>query len=281
MTYSHKSSNLGWHGSLDLVYTYQNNTTKLTHSLAKAPLKIQKPFYPEGKQTCHTIVLQTSGGVVGGDNLNQNIYLQPQSQVLITTAAAGKVYRSNGLQAKQTININIESGACLEWLPQENIIFNGAIYRQDLRVELAPNSMFVGQEITRLGRTARGEKYYQGEWRSHIEIWQEQKPLLIDRQWLRGGQDIIDSPNGLAGKPIVATLICMGKPISKQILQQLIALKPLEGETGFTTTQGQGLLCRYRGSSSSEVKNWFMEIWGLLRLHQLQRHIIKPRVWQL
>ena len=46
--------------------------------------------------------------------------------------------------------------ACLEWLPQETILFNGAIYRQDLRVELATGASWLGWEITRFGRSARG-----------------------------------------------------------------------------------------------------------------------------
>ncbi len=39
------------------------------------------------------------------------------------------------LQARQTIEIEIASGACLEYLPQETIIFEGATYRQDLENE--------------------------------------------------------------------------------------------------------------------------------------------------
>jgi urease accessory protein len=278
-------SHCGWHGNLELNYSDRNGTTQIDRALVKAPLKVQRPFYPEGKTVCHSVILHTAGGIVGGDKLSQVIQLQENANALITTAAAGKVYRSNGKPAKQTIRIAIEFGACLEWLPQENIIFNGAIYQQDLRVELAPGASWLGWEITRFGRSARGEKFLEGEWRSHTEIWQQGKPLLIDRQWLPAGETAIESPFGLAGQPIAASLIWIGKPVSKEIVEQAQNLWrdryncDNRGQAGVTIAQAQGLLCRYRGSSTAQVRNWFTEVWQLLRLSLLKRPAIKPRVW--
>lgn len=270
----------GWHGKLNLVYADRLNNTELIHSHQQAPLKVQRPFYPEGAKICHSVILHTAGGVVGGDRLSYNLHLQPQSEALITTAAASKIYRSNGLQARQNINIQIDAGACLEWLPQETIIFNGAIYRQDLRVELAPGASWLGWEITRFGRTARGEKFLQGEWRSHTEIWREGLPLWIDRQWLPGREEVFHSPHGLAGQPIVGSLVWVGNPISGEILAKMRNLWVGTGEIGMTQLQN-GFLCRYRGTSTSEVRNWFTVIWQLLRVSVLNRSSCVPRVWQV
>jgi urease accessory protein len=272
----------GWQGSLDLVYVYQQSETRLAHILVKAPLKIQRSFYPEGKSICHSVILHTAGGMVGGDRLSQTIHLQPNAHTLMTTAAAGKVYRSNGKLTQQIIAIQIEAGACLEWLPQETIIFNGAIYRQDLRIELAPEASWLGWEITRFGRSARGEKFLEGEWRSHTEIWQQGQPLWIDRQWLPAGEAILNSPHGLAGQPIVGSLVWLGKPVSQEIVEQARCLWQVnqhQGEAGVTRTQSEGLLCRYRGSSTAEVRQWFTQVWQLIRLSCLHRPAIQPRVW--
>ena len=270
----------GWHGKLNLVYADRMNNTELIHSHQQAPLKVQRPFYPEGAKICHSVILHTAGGVVGGDRLSYNLHLQPQAEALITTAAASKIYRSNGLQATQNINIQIDAGACLEWLPQETIIFNGAIYRQDLRVELAPGASWLGWEITRFGRTARGEKFVQGEWRSHTEIWREGLPLWIDRQWLPGSEEVFHSPHGLAGQPIVGSLVWVGNPISGETLAKMRNLWAGTGEIGVTQLQN-GFLCRYRGTSTSEVRNWFTVIWQLLRVSVLNRSSCVPRVWQV
>lgn len=270
----------GWHGKLNLVYADRQGATQLIYDRHQAPLKVQRPFYPEGQKVCHSVILHTAGGVVGGDRLSSNIHLQPQAQALITTAAASKIYRSNGLQARQSIEMQVDAGACLEWLPQETILFNDAIYRQDLRVELATGGSWLGWEITRFGRTARGEKFLQGEWRSHTEIWQQGVPLWIDRQYLPGSEDVFHSPHGLAGKPIVGSLVWVGGAVSAEIVEKTRNLWHGEGEAGVSRLQ-HGLLCRYRGASTSEVRNWFIDVWQLLRVSFLNRGNCIPRVWQI
>jgi len=271
-----------WQGSLELVYANDQGKTRLVRDRITSPLKVQRPFYPEGQGVCHTVVLHTAGGIVGGDRLSQTIHLQENAQALITTAAASKIYRSNGQRAKQRIHIHVEAGACLEWLPQETIVFNGAVYQQQMKVELAPGASWLAWEITRFGRTARKERFVQGDWRSHTEIWQQGRPLWIDRQWLPGGEAVLDSPHGLAGQPIVGTLIWIGLPVSSEIVDNARSLwtaTQRQGEAGVTQTQEQGLLCRYRGSSTTEVRNWFTEVWQCLRLTYLGRPVSKPRVW--
>ncbi|MBW4567313.1 MAG: urease accessory protein UreD [Tolypothrix carrinoi HA7290-LM1] len=281
------ASENGWHGKLNLVYADRLGTTALISNSHQAPLKVQRPFYPEGQQVCHSVILHTAGGVVGGDRLSLNFHLQPNTQALITTAAASKIYRSNGTQAKQSINIQVDAGACLEWFPQETIVFNGAIYRQDLRVELATKASYLGWEITRFGRSARGEKFVEGEWRSHTEIWQQGKPLWIDRQWLPGSEEVFHSPHGLAGQPITGSLVWVGQPVSKEIVEKARSLFTPNSSlltphslAGVTRLEN-GFLCRYRGCLTSEVRNWFIDVWQLLRMSFLSRGNCVPRVWQI
>ncbi len=270
-----------WQGNLELVYTHHQNATRITHSLSQAPLKVQRPFYPEGKEICHSIILHTAGGIVGSDLLGQKIHLQANANATITTVAAGKIYRSNGDVARQKIDIFLDRQATLEWLPQEMIVFSGAKYRQDVRIELAPTANFLAWDITRFGRTARGEKFLDGEWRSNTEIWQDSKPLWIDRQFLQGSEINCNSLNALAGCAIIASLIYIGQPVNKEIITQARLLwrdKGYEGEAGVTQTLGDGLLCRYRGNSTSNVRHWFTDVWDLLRSQLLNRSTIKLRV---
>jgi urease accessory protein len=272
-----------WLGIVKLDYKKKGQKTLVNSAYSQAPLKIQRPFYPEGETICHSVLLHTAGGMVGGDRLSQTINLQPETHSLITTTAASKIYRSQGEKATQEINIKIDSKACLEFLPQETIIFNGAIYHQKLKVELAPNASWLNWEITRFGRTARGEKFIQGDWRSLTEIWQNQKLLWCDRQWLPGNPEIEKSLNGLAGSPVFATLTWVGQPISSDIIttmRQLWQTQNTQAEIGITQID-QILLCRYRGHSTQEAKNWFFGIWQLIRSHSLGRNAIKSRFWQI
>lgn len=275
-----------WHGCLNLAYANRSGKTQIIRNEMQAPLKVQRPFYPEGKEVCHTAILHTAGGVVGGDRLSLNCHLEADAKALITTTAAGKIYRSNGQQAQQNIELKVDSGAVLEWLPQETIVFDGAIYRQDLRVELAPQASILLWEITRFGRSARGEKFGSGEWRSNSEIWQQNRPLWIDRQWLKGGEKMLESPHGLAGQPVAATLAWVGEPVTAEIVEKVRALQcettiyPGNSSRGITRIPN-GLLCRYRGDSTAAARDWFVRIWQLLRLSVAGRPCCLPRLWIL
>lgn len=269
----------GWHGTLQLIYASCDNVTHVASSQAQAPLKLQRSLYPEGNAVCHNIILHTAGGIVGGDRLSLDIQLQPQAQALLTTASAGKIYRTNGLTATQKTRVEVLAGACLEWLPQETIVFDQALYRQEMHVELAPGATWLGWEITRFGRTARGEQFLQGDWRSHTEIWQEGRPLWIDRQWLPGSEASFYGTHGLAGCPIVGSFAFVGQVVDAALVEKARSLwTGMAGEIGVTRLQS-GLLCRYRGHSTAMVRQWFVEVWQLIRLLFLGRSSCVPRVW--
>ncbi len=271
-----------WQGSLDLAFRPQGDRTQMYRTYAKAPLKIQRPFYPENPAVCHSVSLHTAGGMVGGDRLSQQINLDRGSRALMTTVAATKVYRSNGLEAEQKIKMTLGDRAVLEWLPQETIVFNNAQYRQHTRIDLAPTASLIAWDIVRLGRSARGETFIGGAFGQNLEVWQNQQPLWIDRLWLPGNERIWHSENGLAQNPAIATLICFSPQIEPEIIAQLRQCTPSEAaKVGITQTQGGGLLCRYRGQSTAAARQWLIQIWAMLRQSLWQTPVCIPRVWQL
>jgi urease accessory protein len=268
-----------WHGTLQLTYARPGDATQIVQSHSQAPLKLQRPFYPEGAGVCHSVMLHTAGGIVGGDRLSLSIALQPRAQVLLTTAAAAKIYRSNGLTAQQTIDIQVAPGACLEWLPLDTIVFEQAQYRQDLRVELAEGAHWLGWEITRFGRSARGEQFLAGDWRSHTEVWRNGRPLWCDRQWLPGSEVAFHGLHGLAGCPVVGSFAFVGVEVDQDCVEQARSQLPLAAGEGGVTRLQSGLLCRYRGHSSTEAKRWFVQVWDQVRRSYLGRAACVPRVW--
>ena len=282
------STRANWHGQLQLEFSRLGETgsgkslgkTILSHSHMQAPLKVQRPFYPE-EEVCHTVMLHTAGGMVGGDRLSLNIRLHPEALALITTASAAKVYRSSGAEAQQTTQIHLAAGASLEWFPQETIVFDGALYRQDLHVELEENALWTGWEITRLGRTARGEKFSTGEWRSRTEVWQQGRPLWVDPQYLTGGGEMLDSPHGLAGCSVIGSFAFIGKAVEPEWVTKARSLFPSSTSQAGATRLMSGLLCRYRGNSTTEARQWFTQVWHLLRPVYGGRSGCIPRVWQV
>lgn len=281
----------GWQGSLQLTFGFQNQETQVIQSRVQAPLKVQRPFFPEGTDVCHSVILHTAGGIVGGDRLLLNVELQPDANALVTTAAASKIYRSNGQEARQTVAVHIAPHACLEWLPQETIVFDQALYQQKMHIELATGAHWLGWDITRFGRTARGEQFLRGEWRSQVEVWQSGRPLWIDRQWIPGCEEVFHSPNGLAGCPVVGSLAFLGQEVDPELVQQArdrwlhlnqtTNSHPSNRHQAGVSRLQQGLICRYRGTSSSLARKWFIDVWQLLRSTYLNRPVCIPRVWQI
>jgi urease accessory protein len=274
-----------WQGRVDLKFQPEDNAltpkldrkTILSYSYALAPLKVQRPFYPE-PEICHTVLLHTAGGMVGGDRLSIKVELAPGSQALITTAAAAKIYGSTGALTQQEITITLGEDANLEWLPQETILFDRSQYQQQLRVNLGAGARFCGWEIVRLGRTARQETFSNGLWQNALEVWQGGVPLWIDRQQITGEQWF--SPQAMAGAPLLGLLVWLGDPITPAIVQQARHLAPnQEGDWGVTAVSG-GLVCRYRGGDRGAVQAWFVAVWNLLRQHYRDRPASVPRVWQ-
>jgi urease accessory protein len=266
-----------WQGHIDLLFQSEGEKTILRRSYAHAPLKIQRPFYPEAN-ICHTVILHSAGGMVGGDRLSYQINLAPTSQALITTAAAAKIYRSNGAFAQQQININLGANAYLEWLPQDTIIFNEAQYQQNLRVDLAVGATFCAWDIVRLGRSARQETFTQGSWQNAMEVWQDGKPLWIDRQKITG--DRWQSLQASAGQPLLGILMWLGGSVSTEVVAQARVLAP-QSEIGWgVTSVAGGLICRYRGSDRQAAQKWFVAVWDLLRQRYRDRSACPPRVWQ-
>jgi urease accessory protein len=272
-----------WEGTVVLAYDRVQDKTRLAQVWHQAPLKVQRPFYPEAPSICHTILIHTAGGMLGGDRLIYRLTLATGSHAVVTTAAASKVYCAQAKTTEQVIEIDIAENACLEWLPQETIVFDRAQFKQTLKVNLEPNATWLGWDIYRFGRTARGERFVEGEWRSHTEVWQAGVPLWIDRQWLPASQQMIDHPHGLNGYPVVGTFAWIGQTVDREFMQALRDLWTslrLQGEIGVTRVQ-KGFICRYRGQSTAEVRQWFTQVWNHVRFYALGQPACPVRVWQV
>src|SRR5882672_999768 len=69
------------------------------------------------------VLVNTAGGVAGGDRFDIDIATGEGSRLAVTTAAAEKVYRAQGPAAQLNITLRLAEGSHLSWLPQETILF--------------------------------------------------------------------------------------------------------------------------------------------------------------
>ena len=103
------------------------------------------------------VFLNTSGGMTGGDTLSYALDLGERCRVTATTQTAERAYRSAAGLAQVEICHRLGSGAHLDWLPQETILFDHAALIRRTTVALSGTASCLLLEAVVLGRTAMGE----------------------------------------------------------------------------------------------------------------------------
>jgi urease accessory protein len=271
----------GWQAQLDLRFTRVNNRTCsktiLQHSYHMGPLRVQRPFYPEG-ELAHIYILHPPGGVVGGDQLNINVEVSSGAQVLATTPGSGKFYLSKSHWAELEQRLTVEAGASLEWLPQENILFAGARLCTRTTIEVEDDGTFIGWDVTCLGRPSRGERFDHGAFYSRLAFYHKQTLLLVENQRVFDEQTL-EAAAGLRNHALLATLLAF--PCSEENLERVRAHLNVQATSVLiAVTRIDGLLVlRALGNNSEVLKQQLISVWLVLRPLLLDRPALQPRIW--
>lgn len=264
----------GWLASLDLELAAQAGRTVLARRSHVGPLVVQRPFYPEG-DVCHLYLVHPPGGVVGGDKLELRVLARDGSHSLITTPAATKFYRSEGRTAHQSQDISLDA-ACVEWLPQETILFPHAYANIATRVRLTERSRFIGWEIVCYGRPASGLLYSSGRAHQDFELWLNDTPLILDHLRLDGTSDAMRAPFGLGGHSSLGTMFAF--PADDALLD-LARSVSVEGVMAASTKVDGVLVTRAAGPHADAVRKLLALIWSSIRPHVAGRPAAAPRIW--
>lgn len=269
-----------WHANLELGFERRASATVLAHRAHVGPLRVQKPLYPEGEAVCHTVILHPPSGVVGGDELDIEVAVGAGAHALLTTPGAGKWYRSAGAWARQRLAFSVEANGVLEWLPQETIVFDGALASMASRIELADSARFIGMEVLCLGRRASGEQFARGALQLDTRITRNGKPLWLERGQIEGGGALLDAAAGLAGYSVSGTLLAVAPTLEPGLLAACreVAVCEPDARHGLTALP-QVLVARYLGHSSEAARHWFVDLWRLLRPALAGREAQPPRIW--
>ena len=202
---------------------------------------------PHGGQ--EAILINTSGGLAGGDEISTRISVAANTNFYITSQAAERVYQTLGPPAIVENRFEIADGASFCWLPQEAILFNGANLTRKMDVYLAKGASFLAVESIVLGRTAMHENLTQIEFRDQWNVWQNNKLIHAERMKLSGMP--AQSLATLNGANAFATVVL----ISGQAEQKLPFLqKVLRGQQGVSCWNGK-LLARLVAEDGFQLRN--------------------------
>ena len=255
-----------WPASLDLRFERREASTILSGRHHCGPLQVQKALYPEGPEICHVAILHPPGGIAANDRLSVAAELGPDAHAVLTTPGATKWYRSNEADAQQHSNFSIGENALLEWLPRENILFDGSLAVMSQEIHLARGARYLGWEVLCFGRRASGEQWKNGGLRLNTRVRQNGVLLWSELADVSGGSGFAGSPAGLAGHSVSATLLAAGVAPDADLLAGCRELPIGAGGalTGISWLPGV-LLARYLGDSCEQAFFWFTALWRLLR----------------
>lgn len=234
-------------GAADIVF----GRAGLASLYQRTPCRVLFPDAEPGDVPVAAL-LTTSGGLAGGDRLRLSFRAGAGARALVTTAAAEKVYRSLGPAAEIAVSLVAETGAWLEFLPQETILFDRARLVREVTAELAAGARLIAAETLVFGRAARGERFAQGllheSWRVRVD------GRLVWADALRLDGDVgakLASPAGFGGAAALATVLYVGEDAAAHLpLARVLA----EAGDGAATVVNGVLLARFLGARADAVR---------------------------
>jgi urease accessory protein len=144
-------------------------------------------LFPRGGAALDAVLINTSGGVTGGDNISVAASVGTGSEMTLTTQAAERAYRAQPGQIGQiTTELAVAEGGSLNWLPQEILLFNGSNLQRKLDVLLAGDAKALLVEPVVFGRTAMGETLFDISFRDRISVNRDGHPIYRDGVFLDG-----------------------------------------------------------------------------------------------
>ncbi|HEX9359981.1 MAG TPA: urease accessory protein UreD [Bradyrhizobium sp.] len=211
-------------GSVRFDVHLLEGVTRRRHLHESGSLRVRFPS-PEA-EGLSAVFVNTAGGIAGGDRFDIDIATVEGSRLAVTTAAAEKVYRTDGPAAELSIALKAAAGSHLAWLPQETILFDRARLSRRIDIDLAQSASLLLCEILVFGRSAMGERMLHGE--------------FVDRWRMRRG-----------GRLVFAESVRLDGGIGEKLARPAIAKGGVAVGTALIVPGDEALVARIRELSES------------------------------
>jgi urease accessory protein len=249
--------------------------TVIREQYSRVPLLVQRAMYLEETlpDMAYVYIVSPSGGILQGDRYLIDITLGNNTFAHVTTQGATRIYKMDKNYASQTVNIKVEEGSLLEYIPDQIIPFRNSRFYQEVNLNVHDNATMIYSEVIVPGRVASGEEfeydicYIKTVGRNHLG-----RPRFIDTVKLEPKNENLRAEGILGNYTVVGTIYVVTKESYVKDLQYEISerIKGLEvkgkisGGTSILPAR-QGIIIRILGNSAEDVKKIIFDVVGIAR----------------
>jgi urease accessory protein len=258
-------------GEIRVAFHAIGSRTEAARIYESGGLRLRFPNVPRG---CEAVIVNTGGGIAGGDQANIDVVANQGADVTLTTQSAEKIYRAQSDPAEIALSIRVEPGARMEWLPQETILFDGARLSRRLDIDIDATSSLLLLESVIFGRMAMGELQLDGSFRDRWRVRRDRGLVFAEDVRLDGDvTGALDRPAVGRGARATATMLFIAPDAEAMVDPIRAALANAPCEWGASAWNGM-TVTRLLSPSPEKLRA------GIVTLLQAVRGRDAPRVWQ-
>jgi urease accessory protein len=227
------------------------------------------------------LMLNISGGMVGGDRLATSVEIGDDAHVVLSTASAAKAYRTLGPAAIQRVKITLGANATLEYLPDHLIPHAGAAVDQKLEVEMSQGSRAIIYDGIAAGRIGRAERWRFQILRSDIAVTRNDIPIYLSRSVITPETQPLDGAGWMEGANYLATLLVVAaEPHDWPGMAKVFhaALEEISGVRGGASALAcGGCIARFISITADGFNRAVLSLWGISRRQLIGREAFPLR----
>ncbi|MSV33905.1 MAG: urease accessory protein UreD [Nitrosarchaeum sp.] len=264
----------GKNGKLKIVLDIEPSSgkTRIKEKESAFPLSVQKEMYYDQFQPkmTHVYIVSSSGGILQGDKYLIDIILEKNALAHITTQGATRVYGMNVSNAIQVINVSLDDGAYLEFIPDQIIPYKNSRFYQEINFKVHDNATMIYSEIISPGRIGMGEIFdYEICYLRSIGKNHKDELRFTDYTKIEPKKMNLQDFGVLEQKQITATMYILAKRNDVEKIIQTLENEiknSSEIEFGWSTmTKENGILLRILGNTTRDVIRLVYDITKIVR----------------
>jgi urease accessory protein len=254
-------------GALRLGFERLDGRTRLARRFEQGCAKVRLP-----RGSADAILINTAGGLTGGDRLSIDAAAGEGARGLLTTQACERVYRAAAGEAAVDIRLSVGAGGRLDWLPQETILFDRGRLARTLAADLAGDAALLVCEAVIFGRKAMGEVVATGFLHDRWRVRRDGRLVLAEDFRLDGAvAATLARPAVLAGAGACATLALFAPDAERHLDPVRAVVEPL----GAASAWDDKLVARIVAPDGLALRRTLLPLLAIVLGRPL------PRVWTL